>query len=399
MAGPLNWISQIGSVTKFGLLSLPQRRGAVAATVIGIAGVVAVLVGVLSIAAGFRQVMKISGSPDGAIVMRSGADSEMVSGLGENEVRVIADAPGITRTAKGPLASAELFVIIDLPKRSTGTDANVPLRGVEPAAFQVRDHLNVIQGRMFEWGKDEVMVGRGAAQEFAGLDVGSTIKVGRYQWPVVGIFSADGGAAESEIWTDAKILQDAYNRGNSFQSVSVKLNSPGAFQAFKDTLTSNPQLNVQVKRQSEYYEQQSERLTLLITILGFAIAFLMALGAIFGALNTMYSAVAARTREIATLRALGFGRSAVVVSLLIESLFLALVGGVIGGALAYVAFNNFHTSTMNFQSFSQITFAFKVTPQLLIQGIVWAAIIGLIGGLFPSIRAARLPIASALREL
>jgi len=399
MAGPLNWISQIGSITKFGLLSLPQRRGAVAATVIGIAGVVAVLVGVLSIAAGFRQVMKISGSPDGAIVMRSGADSEMVSGLGENEVRVIADTPGITRTAKGPLASAELFVIIDLPKRSTGTDANVPLRGVEPAAFQVRDHLNVIQGRMFEWGKDEVMVGRGAAQEFAGLDVGSTIKVGRYQWPVVGIFSADGGAAESEIWTDAKILQDAYNRGNSFQSVSVKLNSPGAFQAFKDTLTSNPQLNVQVKRQSEYYEQQSERLTLLITILGFAIAFLMALGAIFGALNTMYSAVAARTREIATLRALGFGRSAVVVSLLIESLFLALVGGVIGGALAYVAFNNFHTSTMNFQSFSQITFAFKVTPQLLIQGIVWAAIIGLIGGLFPSIRAARLPIASALREL
>src|SRR3974390_169013 len=178
MSGPLNWISQIGSITKFGLLSLPQRRGAAGATVIGIAGVVAVLVGVLSIAAGFRQVMKISGSPEGAIVMRSGADSEMVSGLGENEVRVIADTPGIARTAQGSLASAELFVIIDLPKRSTGTDANVPLRGVEPAAFQVRDHLNVIQGRIFEWGKDEVIVGRGAAQEFAGLDVGSTIKVG-----------------------------------------------------------------------------------------------------------------------------------------------------------------------------------------------------------------------------
>jgi putative ABC transport system permease protein len=252
---------------------------------------------------------------------------------------------------------------------------------------------------MFEWGKDEVIVGRGAAQEFAGLEVGSTIKVGRYQWPVVGMFSADGGAAESEIWTDAKILQDAYNRGNSFQSVSVKLNSTAAFQAFKDSLTSNPQLNVQVKRQSEYYEQQSERLTLLITILGFSIAFLMALGAMFGALNTMYSAVAARTREIATLRALGFGSSAVVVSLLLESLLLALAGGIIGGALAYVAFNNFHTSTMNFQSFSQITFAFKVTPQLLVQGIIWSAVIGLIGGLFPAVRAARLPIASALREL
>jgi putative ABC transport system permease protein len=399
MAGPVNWISQIGSITKFGLLSLPQRRGAVTAAVIGITGVVAVLVSVLSIAAGFRQVMKVSGLADGAIVMRSGADSEMVSGLGEEETRIIADTPGIARTSNGPLASAELFVIIDLPKRSTGTDANVPLRGVEPAALQVRDHLKIIRGRMFEWGKDEVIVGRGAAQEFAGLDVGSTIKVGRYQWPVVGVFSANGGAAESEIWTDAKILQDAYNRGNSFQSVSVRLNSPAAFQAFKDALTSNPQLNVQVIRQTDYYAQQSERLTLLITILGYSIAFLMALGAIFGALNTMYSAVAARTREIATLRALGFGSSAVVVSLLLESLLLALVGGIIGGVLAYIAFNNFHTSTMNFQSFSQITFAFKVTPQLLVSGIVWSAVIGLIGGLFPAIRAARLPIASALREL
>ena len=399
MSGPLNWFSQIGSITKFGLLSLPQRRGAVAATVIGIAGVVAVLVGVLSIATGFRQAMAVSGSPDGAIILRSGADSEMVSGFGRDETRIIADTPGIARTAQGPLASAELFVIIDLPKRSTGTDANVPLRGVEPAALLVRDNLKIIQGRMFEWGKDEVIVGRGAAQEFAGLDVGSNIKVGRYEWPVVGIFSANGGAAESEIWTDAKILQDAYNRGDSYQSVSVRLNSPDAFPAFKDSLTSNPQLNVQVIRQTDYYAQQSQTLTLLITTLGFLIAFLMAIGAIFGALNTMYSAVAARTREIATLRALGFGSSAVVVSLLLESLLLALVGGVIGGVLAYVAFNNFHTSTMNFQSFSQITFAFKVTPQLLMRGIVWAAVIGLIGGLFPAIRAARLPIASALREL
>ena len=399
MAGPINWISQIASITKFGLMSLPQRRGAVAATVIGIAGVVAVLVGVLSIAAGFKRVMTVSGSPDGAIVLRSGADSEMVSGLGRDETRIIADAPGIARNAQGPLASAELFVIIDLPKRSTGTDANVPLRGVEPAAFQVRDNLKIVQGRMFDWGKDEVIVGRGAAQEFAGLDVGSKIKVGRYEWPVVGMFSANGAAAESEIWTDAKVLQAAYNRGDSFQSVYVKLDSPGSFQTFKDSLTSNPQLNVQVIRQSDYYAQQSETLTRLITTLGFLIAFLMAVGAVFGALNTMYSAVAARTREIATLRALGFGSGAVVVSLMLESLLLALVGGVIGGSLAYIAFNNFHTSTMNFQSFSQITFAFKVTPQLLVRGIVWSAVIGLIGGLFPAIRAARLPIAAALREL
>ncbi len=399
MAGPINWISQIASITKFGLMSVPQRRGAVVATIFGIAGVVAVLVGVLSIAAGFKQAMTVSASPDTAIVLRSGADSEMVSGLGRNETRVIGDTPGVARNNQGPLASAELFVIINLPKRSTGTDANVPLRGVEPAAFQVHNRVKIIEGRTFDWGKDEVIVGRGAAQEFSGLDVGSKIQVGRYQWPVVGMFSANGGVAESEIWTDAKVLQAAYNRGDSFQSVYVKLDSPGSFQEFKDSLTSNPQLSVKVARQSDYYAEQSETITRLITTLGVLIAFLMAIGAVFGALNTMYSAVAARTREIATLRALGFGGSAVVISLMLESLLLALVGGALGGGLAYFAFNNFHTSTMNWQSFSQVTFAFKVTPQLLVRGIIWSALIGLIGGLFPAIRAARLPIAAALREL
>jgi len=399
MAGSINWLSQVAAVTKFGLMSVPQRRGAVVATVIGIAGVVAVLVGVLSIAAGFQKVMAVSGSPDTAIVLRSGADSEMVSGFGRDQTRVVADAPGVARNNQGPLASAELFVIINLPKRSTGLDANVPLRGVENAAWQVRDDMQIIQGRMFEWGEDEVIVGSGAAREFAGLDLGSKIKVGRYEWPVVGVFSARGGVPESEIWTDAKVLQDAYNRGDSFQSVRVRLNSPGAFQEFKDSLTSNPQLSVKVVRQSDYYVEQSETLTRLITTLGFLIAFLMAIGAVFGALNTMYSAVATRTREIATLRALGFGSGAVVVSLMIEAVMLALIGGLIGGGLAYVAFNNLHTSTMNWQSFSQIAFAFRVTPQLLLRGVVWAAVIGLIGGLFPAIRAARLPVASALREL
>lgn len=399
MSGPINWFSQIASITRFGLMSLPQRRGAVAAAMIGIAGVVSVLVGVLSIAVGFRHAMAVSGSPDSAIVLRSGADSEMVSGLGRDETRIIADAPGVARTAQGPLASAELFVIINVPKRSTGMDANVPLRGVEATALQVRDQVKIVQGRMFEWGKNEVVVGSGAVQEFAGLEVGSKLKVGRYEWPVVGIFSANGGVAESEIWTDAKVLQAAYNRGDSFQSVCVRLNSPGAFREFKDSLTSNPQLSVKVVRQSEYYAEQSQTMTRLITTLGFLIAFLMAIGAVFGALNTMYSAVSTRTREIATLRALGFGSGAVVVSLMIESLLLALVGGAIGGGLAYFAFNNFHTSTMNFQSFSQITFAFRVTPELLVRGIVWSAMIGLIGGLFPAIRAARLPIAAALREL
>jgi putative ABC transport system permease protein len=252
---------------------------------------------------------------------------------------------------------------------------------------------------MFEWGKNEVIVGVGAAREFVGLELGRTIKVGRESWPVVGIFSVNGGVAESEIWTDARVLQDAYYRGDSFQSVSVRLTSPGDFQAFKDALTANPQLSVKVLRLTDHYAAQSETITRLITTLGFLIAFLMAIGAVFGALNTMYSAVAARTREIATLRALGFGSGAVVVSLMIESLLLALFGGILGGGLAYLAFNNFHAATMNWQSFSQVAFAFAVTPQLLVQGVVWATMIGLIGGLLPAIRAARQPIATALREL
>ncbi|MGD0814423.1 MAG: ABC transporter permease [Verrucomicrobiota bacterium] len=399
MAGPINWLLQIASIAKFGLLSIPRRRGAVVATVFGIAGVVTVLVGVLSIAAGFERAMVVSGSPDTAIVLRSGADSEMVSGLGRDETRVIADSPGVAHSAEGPLSSAELFVIIDIPKRSSGLDANVPLRGVERAAFQVHDNFKIIRGRMFDWGKDEVVVGTGAAEEFDGLEVGSTIKVGRAQWPVVGIFTANGGVAESEIWTGATVLQETYHRGDSFQSVQAKLISPGAYEQFRDALTSNPQLNVKVQRQTEYYVERAETMSRLITTLGFLIAFLMAIGAVFGALNTMYSSVSTRTREIGTLRALGFGAGAVVVALMIESLALALVGGALGGSLAYFAFNGFHTSTMNFQSFSQVAFAFRVTPQLLLRGIVWAAAIGLIGGLLPAIRAARMPITAALREL
>ncbi len=398
-SGPLNWLAQLAAVTRFGLMSLPQRRGSVAATVFGIAGVVLVLVGVLSIASGFRRALVASGAPDAAIVLRSGADSEMVSGLSREDTRLIAEAPGVARNAQGALASAELFVIINLPKRSTGTDANVPLRGVEAAALRVRDHVALVAGRTFEWGRNEVLVGVGAAREFAGLEVGNTIRVGRESWPIVGIFAANGGVAESEIWTDAKVLQGAYNRGDSFQSVYARLVSPGAFRDFKDALTANPQLNVKVVRQADYYADQSETVSRLITTLGVMIAGLMAVGAVFGALNTMYSSVAARTREIATLRALGFGRGAIVVALMLESTLLAVGGGSAGGALAYVAFNNFHAATMNWQSFSQVAFAFAVTPHLLVQGVIWATGIGLVGGLFPALRAARLPIASALREL
>lgn len=399
MAGPLNWLLQIAAVTRFGILSMPRRLGSVAAALFGVAGVVAVLVGVLSIAAGFESAMKSSAAPDGVVVLRSGADSEMVSGLSREETRVIADAPGLARGPSGVLASAEVFVIINLPKRTTGTEANVPFRGVQAAAFDVRDGFRIIEGRRFEPGRNELLAGKGAASQFQHLEVGTTVRIGRLDWPVVGIFSANGGSAESEVWTDAPVLQAAYERGDTFQSVSARLASPESFAEFKDSLTTDPRVKVKVQRQSEYYAEQSTAVSKLIRTLGVLVAALMAVGAVFGALNTMYSSVSARTREIATLRALGFGRAAVVVSILLESLVVALIGGALGAAAAYVAFNGFQTATMNWQSFSQVAFSFAVTGELLIRGIIWACLIGLIGGLFPALRAARLPIATALREM
>jgi putative ABC transport system permease protein len=296
------------------------------------------------------------------------------------------------------MASSELFVIINVPKRSTGTDANVPLRGVESAAIPVRGNIEITSGRKFEWGRNEVIVGSGAAREFAGLETGQSIRVGRNDWTVAGIFTANGGVAESEIWTDAAVLQLAYQRGDSFQSVSVRLESPEKFDEFKDALTANPQLNVKVVRQSEFFEEQSTILTTFVTTIGVFIALMMALGALFGALNTMYSAVASRVREIATLRALGFGRWPVVISILFESLVLSLAGGAVGALAAYIAFDGYGASTINWQTFSQVAFAFRVTPQLIVAAIVIASVIGFFGGLLPAIRAARLPIAQGLRE-
>lgn len=395
----INWLSQIFAVSWFGICTIPRRKGSAVAAACGIAGVVGVFVGVLSIAQGFRHAATASGRDDVAIVLREGANDEMSSGLTREDTRLIKDSPGIARENGVALASAELFVIIDVPKRSTGTDANVPFRGVEPTAAAARGDVKLVQGRMFERGQNEMIAGVSAARAFAGLDVGKTIKLGKMEWKVVGLFTAGGGAAESELWADTTIVQDAYQRGDTYQSVCVRLETPGKFQEFKDSLTSNPQLKVKALRQSEFYADQSTLTTNFITVIGTIIAVMMALGALLGALNTMYSAVSARTREIATLRALGFGSLPVVLSVMFESLVLALAGGAFGGIIAYLAFNNFEAATINWQTFSQIAFAFKVTPHLLVQGVIWAALIGLIGGLFPAIRAARLPIAAALREL
>lgn len=395
----LNWLSQIAAVTALNLRTIGQRRGSSAAAVFGVAGVVAVFVAVLSIGEGFRHTLQSTGSPDRAIVLRTGSDSEMMSGLRRDATRIVSEAPGVRRGAQGPVSSAELYVVVDLPKRSTGTDANVPMRGVQPSAFEVRDEVKIVEGRAFQPGRNEIIAGRAAAAEFAGLELGNRLRWGENEWEVVGIFETGGTLSESEIWCDAGVLQPAYRRGDTFQAVYAKLDSPAAFDGFKDALTTDPRLDVKVVRETEYYEAQSQMLYQIITGLGTIIALMMAGGAVFGALNTMYTAVSSRTREIATLRALGFGSGPVLLSVLAESLFLALLGGAIGAAISYFAFNGYQAATMNWSSFSQVAFSFRVTPQLLVQGIVYALLMGLVGGFFPALRAARMPVATALREL
>ena len=392
-------LSQIVAVTAVNLRSIRQRLGSSAVAVIGIAGVVVVFLGVLSIAEGFRAAMASVGDPQTVIVMRAGSDTEMTSGLSGDTARLIMDTPGIARNERGAMASPELFVIVGHPTKKDPSDANVPLRGVSSAALAVRPEVKIVEGRMFTEGTNEIVVGRAASRQFANLTVGATTKWGQNRWQVVGIFEAGGSAAESEIWCDAKVLQPAYQRGNSYQSVYARLESSDGFQAFKDALTSNPRLSVTAIREPDYFAAQSDVLQNIIRTIGFLIAGLMGIGAVFGAVNTMYTAVASRTREIATLRALGFSNFPVVFSVLAEATLLSLIGGLVGGAIAWAAFDGYQTSTMNFQSFSQIAFAFAVTPKLLILALTYAVLMGLVGGLLPAFRAARLPVVTALREL
>ncbi len=392
-------VSQIAAVTALNLSSVRERLTSSIVALVGIAGVVTVLIGVLSIGEGFRAVLDQSGAADVAIVLRGGASDEMGSNLTLEQTRLIADAPGVKRDADGAIAAPELYVVVDVPLKTTGTAANVPLRGAAPNSSKLRQGFRIIEGRAFTPGKFEVIVGRGAVRQFAGLTVGSQLRWGTTEWTVTGIFADRGSVAESEIWTDVSVLQGAYNRGSSYQSMRVKLTSADAMQSFKDALTSDPRLNLKVFSEKQFYEEQSQLLTQLVSTLGTAIAVLMGLGAIFAALNTMYSAVASRTREIATLRALGFGSGPVVISVLAEALLLGLVGGAAGALVSYFAFNGMQASTMNFATFSQITFAFTVTPALLVQALIYALALGLIGGLMPSLRAAKLPITTGLREL
>ncbi|HNP62335.1 MAG TPA: FtsX-like permease family protein [Woeseiaceae bacterium] len=395
----MKFLNQAFAVTMLNLRNLPQRAGGSVVAVVGVAAVVLVFAAVLSMAAGFERTMLLAGSDDTAIVLRSGSTAELNSGLSNDQALIVANAPGVMRDGDSPIASAELYVVVDVAKQSTGDDANVPLRGVQPFAFELRHNVKITEGRMFEEGRNELVVGRAAQSEFGGLGVGDEIRFGQTRWTVVGAFEADGSVSESELWTDLRVLQTMYNRGSSVQSVRVRLVSPEAIEELSQALADDPRIDVDVTSEKDYYSSQAKPLSQFIKIVGYPLTILMAIGAVFGALNSMYASVSVRGKEIATLRALGFGPFSVLVSTMVESTLLSLIGGIVGGVLAFALFNGFQVSTLNGASFSQVVFDFAVTPDLLSQGLVAALIIGLIGGFFPAIRAARLPVAQALREL
>ena len=393
------WLNQLSAITAMNLRNLPARAGTSLVAVVGIGGVVAVLVSLLSMGEGFRAALDLSGREDVVVVLRGGSPDELSSAFNREAVNVVSSAPGIARDGRGAVASPEFYTIVDLPMRSTGTAANVPFRGVTDRAAEVRRGFRIVAGRMFEPGKDEVIVGRGAFAQFGNVDLGRKVTWGSHVWHVVGVFEAGGSVSESEVWTDLSVLQGVYRRGNSVQVVRAQLTSPAAIASLKRAVEGDPRINVTVRSEREFYAEQSRILVTLIRYVGTTIALLMGVGAVFAALNTMYSAVSSRTRESATLRARGFGAAPVVVSVLLEATVLGLLGGIVGGALVYFGLNGYQASTLNWASFSQVTFAFTVTPALLVTGLGYSLILGLVGGLLPGLRAARLPVTAGLREL
>jgi putative ABC transport system permease protein len=383
----------------YNVRSARERWASSVVAVLGIAGTVGVFVAMLALARGFKATVTSSGLPENVIVQRSGSDTEMTSILTIDDVRVLEDAPQVAHADGGPLVSPEVVVIAPIPLRDTGTDANVSVRGVLPRVLGVRDNVKLVEGRFIQPGLAEAVVGKGAHHAYAGLDLGATVRIGAGTWTIVGVFDGKGTAFDSEVWADASVLDGFYQRPtNVFQSATVRLKSKDDFDAFAATLKGDPRLNVQAQREPEYYEKQSQLITTLITVLGTLIAVVMGLGAVFGALNTMYSAVAERSREIAVLRAIGFGGGAIVLSFFVESLIIAFVGGLVG-CVAVLPVNGITTGTMNWQTFSHLAFAFQITPDLLTMGMVFALIMGALGGLPPAIRAARANVAHTLRAL
>ncbi|PBS11301.1 hypothetical protein CMZ82_15505 [Lysobacteraceae bacterium NML93-0792] len=383
------------AAARIGISSLPQRWGASSVIVVGIAGVVGVLVAMLAMGEGFKATLESTGDDTSAIVLRGGSQAETNSVITRDQVPLIGTLAGIARDADGrPLLSPELSQVVNLPSKADGSDVNAQFRGVGERAWAVRDKVRVIEGRAFSPGLREIVVGQGARGQFRGLDVGSVLTLGNQQWTVVGVF-ASGDAHDSELWTDAETLGSTYNR-SAYQSITVRTEGTDGFTAFKAAMDADPRLKLDVSTTREYYGRQSGQLATLINVLGTVIGAIMAVGAVFGALNTMYAAVTTRAREIATMRAIGFRGLPVVVAVMLETMLLALLGGLLGGLLAWSIFNGYSVSTLG-SNFSQVVFQFKVSPELLWNGLKWALGIGLVGGLFPALRAARLPVTAALR--
>ena len=389
-------MNQVFAITGMNLRNLPGRLGPSVVVVVGIAGVVLVLIALLSMARGFEATLKGTGQADRAIVLRGGSDSEMTSWVSPQHADLIRTKPGIATGESGVLAATEIYVIADVPKKRSKTDANLPLRGVEARSFEIRNEVRIVDGRSLEFGKFELIAGVNAVDQFQGLDIGSILKLRGADWEVVGHFATDGTIHESEVWVDTQVLGSNLKRGAGGTSMVVRLESPQEFDVLEQAMDDDPQLETELRKETVYYSEQSERLTALIENFGYFVAGIMAIGAIFAALNTMYSAVSTRSVEIATLRALGFGPLPVVVSVMVEALILAMIGGAMGASLAFVIFNGYTASTMG-GTFSQVSFAFAVTPDLVVRGVVWSCLLGLAGGLFPSVAAARQPVTVALR--
>lgn len=386
---------QLIAITTLGFRSIPERIGPTLVILVGLAGVVAVFTALLAMAEGFASTLESTGRQDVALVLRGGSSAELNSGLSRDQGTLIKQAPGVRQDASGrPLASGELIVIAELMKTGEKLGSNITVRGVEPAAFALRPQLRVVEGRSFQPGLRELIVGRGVARQFQGVGIGETLRMRGSDWAVVGIFES-GDANESELWADVEVAQTSFNR-LGFSAIRLQLNDAPAMQQVKDALSADPRLNVDVETEQQYYSGQTRQFRETIGMLAGVVTLIMALGATFAALNTMYAAVATRAREIATLRAIGFGGAPVVVAVMLESLVLALVGGLIGALLAFVLFNNMAVSTLG-ANFTQVVFRFAVTPELVLNGLIIAIAIGMVGGFLPALRAARQPVTTALR--
>jgi putative ABC transport system permease protein len=389
---------QTRSIVRIGIATIPQRLGSSAVVVVGIAGVVGVLVALLAMGAGFEQILKQTGADDTVIILHSGAESEATSTLDNDTVGIISQAPQVLRGSAGqPVASAEQLIVASLPTRNTGLEASIAMRGVGESAWALSRNFRITEGRKFTPGLRELIVGKSTRDEFVGLSVGATVSFDGQSWPIVGVFdSAD--AHNSEIWGDAQVIGSSYRRGGTVNSLVLRLTDASAIDALKAGIESDPRLKVTVQTTREYYSRQSESIAQIVGIVGTTIGGIMALGAIFGALNTTYAAVADRSREIATLRAIGFRTGPVILSVLLETMLLAVLGGAVGAGLTWMIFDGFTASTVGANS-SQVVFAFDVSRELLASGLKWALAIGLVGGLLPALRAARMPIVAGLREL